>query len=300
MGDSTAKDHDYTKSSAWDAAAAATIHCMTKYNSVSRSAYSTIFQGLEVNRPFSNATTILDIGCGPGIGIEVLSESFSKDLPAEFVLKAIDFSPAMIQALEGAKLNYINKGIAKEIWSKVKGEVLDVTKMNTIASGSVSHALANYVLFGVSDSSMAFQEILRVLEPGGVVAMTSFSKVGWIDCMGSIKGVIDRELKFPTMSPTDPWTTVDGVKQKLDTAGFIDTHAGEFEVVMEVDSIKEFPYDMMDVPSLSAVRSALTPEEMDRGAAAVTDTLRNNYTTKDGKIKIPASCIVGWGRRKPS
>ena len=273
---------------------------MKKYDSVSRSTYSTILRDLETSRPFQSATTILVIGCGPGIGIEVLSESFSQDLLTEYVLKAIDFSPTMIQALQKAKKSYINRGIATKVWSKVEEEVLDVTRMNTVANGSVSHALANFVLFGVSDSSLALQEISRVLEPGGVFAMTSFSRVGWIDCMKSIQRVTDKKLNFPTLDPTNPWTNVEGVRQKLDTAGFIGTRAEEIEIVMEVDAIEEFPYDMMDVPSLWEVRSSLTPEEMERGADAVMDELRNNYTTKDGKIKISATCIVGWGRRKPS
>lgn len=125
---------------------------------------------------FSSATTILDIGTGPGTAIDLLIKSYGTEISPSTRLIASDFSQAMVDATTSRKETSIAAG--KDIencWSRLEMKVMDAQNLSQVSPGSISHAMGSFVYFMLPDPRKGLLEAHRVLTEGGVFACTSWT-----------------------------------------------------------------------------------------------------------------------------
>jgi ubiquinone/menaquinone biosynthesis C-methylase UbiE len=94
--------------------------------------------------PFSEATGILDNGCGPAPIMSRIIEEYGSSIPTSTSLTCTDFAPAMIE-----QVNSIKKLTVKEdhesLWSRVHAEVLNAMDLHSLKDNSYSHVAAGWV-----------------------------------------------------------------------------------------------------------------------------------------------------------
>ncbi|KAH0136920.1 S-adenosyl-L-methionine-dependent methyltransferase, partial [Aureobasidium melanogenum] len=177
---------------------------------------------------FDTATTILDIGCGPGSATSQLISTHHNILPSNTQLLATDFSRGMVsivQQVRDFKLENLQEGTEKITWTRVVPLVMDAQDLRPLLDDSVSHIIANFVLFMTDDPPKALQEAHRVLKNGGVFALSSWHRMDWLDYLVIAASHVFPALDKPTpQKPEFPaqWASVDGVRDLLKDAGFKD------------------------------------------------------------------------------
>lgn len=124
--------------------------------------------------PFEQATSTLDVSCGPGLVTKSLLTEYATKLnliaPSnEF--HASDFSPAMIVQVEKLKSERLGQGDVN--WAKVETSVDDAQNLARFADGSMSHVLGGFVYMLLPDPAKGIAAAHRVLQAGGVVCLSA-------------------------------------------------------------------------------------------------------------------------------
>lgn len=132
--------------------------------------------------PFSTASTILDIGCGPGTLPTLLFKRYGGQIPELAKLIATDFSAGMVEAARMRKEKELHSDNvhAAKCWARLEVDVMDAQNLEKVASNSVSHMMGSLVYFMLPDYKKGLSEAHRVLSADGVFACTSWAKVGWM------------------------------------------------------------------------------------------------------------------------
>ena len=150
--------------------------------------------------PFSTASTILDIGCGPGTLPTLLFQKYGKKISETTKLIASDFSTGMVEA---AKIRREKGSQSKEIyvakcWAKLELDVMDAQNLEKVVTSSVSHVMGSLVYFMLPDHKKGLAEAYRVLSNDGVFACTSWAKVGWMDfVLEAVQKVTQKTVSSP-------------------------------------------------------------------------------------------------------
>ena len=92
--------------------------------------------------PFSEATAILDNGCGPGPIMGRLLQDY--DIPDSAAITCADFSEGMIKQVHKRQEEAV-KADGKSPWSRVETLVQDAMNLDKIEDGSKSHVTAGWV-----------------------------------------------------------------------------------------------------------------------------------------------------------
>lgn len=104
---------------------------------------------------------VLDVGCGGGW---FWSSSINL-LPAELCVTLGDKSKGMVEEA-------VHKVCAQDHYFKVAGQVLDAASL-PFADQSFDAVIAMHMLYHVRDPALAIREMVRVLRPGGFVALST-------------------------------------------------------------------------------------------------------------------------------
>ena len=92
--------------------------------------------------PFSEATSILDNGCGPGPVMTRLLKDYQ--IPESCSLTCSDFSEGMVKQVENIKQEAV-KADAQSPWNRVETVVQDAMDLKSIEDSSKSHVTAGWV-----------------------------------------------------------------------------------------------------------------------------------------------------------
>ena len=107
----------------------------------------------------SDGAAVLEVGCGPGWMWT------ASGFPAGLALTLTDISEGMVaEALDRVR------GLAR--YRSVEAQPADVTKL-PFADASFDAVLACHMLYHVPDAGAALDEMIRVLRPGGTIAVTT-------------------------------------------------------------------------------------------------------------------------------
>lgn len=215
------------KATDWDRTAASYAQLATQGSPMSVP-ITKLVEMLQSKSSFETATTILDVGCGPGSAVSQLISTHHNILPSNTQLLATDFSRGMVSIVSQVrdhKLENLEDGTEKSTWTRVVPLVMDAMDLRPLLDGSISHIIANFVLFMTDDPPKALQEAHRVLKDGGVFAVSSWHRVDWLDYLA-----VAASNAFPTIGKPTPrmpefpaqWANVDGVQDLLKDAGFKD------------------------------------------------------------------------------
>jgi ubiquinone/menaquinone biosynthesis C-methylase UbiE len=121
-----------------------------------------------------SATTILDVGCGPGVFALAYLKQFPKGIPGQTLICS-DLSQGMVlkaQSLVEAQLPDNN-----DFQTNMQFQVEDGSILSGIPDGSISLVVSVFGIFLFPDRQKTFQAIQRVLAPGGVLATTAWTSI---------------------------------------------------------------------------------------------------------------------------
>ena len=163
-----------------------------------------IFENLEISKNFK----VLDIACGPGTSCVPLSQLVQK-------IDAIDFSKNMIKQLQ--------KTIAQENINVFHG---DGQKMS-FSNESYDLIYSFFGLIFFPDRQKGFGEIRRLLKPGGVAIVSSWTPVEESTAMLALGAAIshampaktEEDLGVATSAADFPLQTRDDYLQELKNTG---------------------------------------------------------------------------------
>ena len=210
--------------------------------------------------PFSQATGILDNGCGPGPIISAIIFTYGNEIPTTTPLLAADFSDAMVAQVEVSKQEGIATG--NKVWERVETKVLNAMDMQGVPDSSQSHVTAGWVYFMTPDPQKCLSESLRILKPGGVLALSSWEGNQWMDIMKELKNVRPEKV-LPELPKA--WSDVDLLRTELETAGFRDVKSERLAVTMQFESRENFVEMLVTkMPHMVAMTKDMSAEEIQK------------------------------------
>ncbi|KAF2494791.1 S-adenosyl-L-methionine-dependent methyltransferase [Lophium mytilinum] len=208
----------------------------------------------------SEATVILDVGCGPGTTIGMLIRQLGSQIPPDARLIASDFSTGMIEQLEERK-----KTATDPLWNRIEPLVSNAEDLAGIDDSSISHVMGSLVYNLIPDSQKALQAAYRVLKPGGVVCMSTWTNLEWMDLMKlaaeNTKGNTAPASLFP-----ESWLSMEGIKKMFEQAGFKDSTFEIQEAFMAIDDPAPYFNGFVRAknPAANLYIGGYTEEELDR------------------------------------
>lgn len=258
--------------------------------------------------PLSEATSILDNGCGPGPIMSRIIQDYQ--LPQSCKLICSDFSEGMVQQVRNTKEEKVKED-ASSAWSRVETMVQNAMDLKDIPSASQSHVTAGWVglieetelhvtetnnsqvYFMTPDPQKCLSESLRVLKDGGVLSCSSWQGSQWMDVMMLLPR-IRPDKKNPSMPPE--WMEVDKMKGELEKAGFKDVESVQVPTSMGYDRRADFvELCLTKMPPLRASLKDFTEDDMAQLRTLMDEELKKMCPDEPGTLQGVA--LVATGRK---
>ena len=130
----------------------------------------------------STAQNILDIGCGTGIFALMYLQRFPHGIPGQTIY-CTDLNPAMVQVTQRVvteQLQQLQSQLPETngCATKFVFQVADGTKLDMFPDHMFDLIVSVFGLFLIPDRTTALQEVRRVLQVGGTLAMTAWTTTG--------------------------------------------------------------------------------------------------------------------------
>lgn len=229
---------------------------------------------------FSQATTIVDMGCGPGQVTNAVLEAHHAQLPPSAKVIGADNNSQMLAQYTGRKKNEVDKG--NSYWQLPETSEVDIHDCAAIPDNSVSHMLCGFVLFLVPNPAKAIAAMKRVVQPGGVVAMSSMQSSEWVK-LSNYPLKVRPDLATPV--PTNGCSSAEDVTKHLQDAGFVDIEVVPIESYMafnDYDAVCRFI--LTKLPMAARALSQMTNEEVLETHELMMADLKTWYPTLPAKL----------------
>lgn len=166
----------------------------------------------------------------------------------------------MIAQVEATKKSAT--GEDKDVWARVRTQVLDATDMQGVPDGSQSHVLAGWVYFMTTDPAKCLTESLRVLAPGGVLGCTAWEGSQWLDLMKTLSEV-RPDMELPRLPAN--WSDAELLRKELDIAGFKDATCERVLTTMQFERHETLvDFLLTKMPHVIALTKQMSAEEVER------------------------------------
>jgi len=222
---------------------------------------------------------LLDICCGPGM----LSAAAAKRGASAV---GLDF-PGVV-------------AFARELVPDAEFQSGDATQL-PFPDKSFDAIVCGYGIMHVPDAEQAMREMLRVLRPGGRVAMTVWNNETPTNGLGLVYAAVKAHANLNVPMPHAPdifqFSTRDKMRNALGSIGFADVSATPFAQNWRMKSGRQ----MLDALHEGTVRSrallaAQTDEEIAKIIAYFEQAL-SGMRTADGGFNVPMPAIIGSGAK---
>jgi SAM-dependent methyltransferase len=262
---------------------------------------------LDTFSPFSAATTVLDVGCGPGNGISAIISTFHGVLPSHTQLLATDFSKGMVEIVTRtrvAKLEELKEDTTeRQAWEKVQPLVLNAMDLSPLLDASISHIIANFVFFMTSAPEKALSESLRVLLPSGVCACSSWHRGQWLDLLS-----LAAQRSFPGFGKPVPempviateWTSREGMEGLLTKAGFTEVETEYVDAPIVAPDVEGFARFFLGSgnPAVTWVTDVLSGEEVKEVERVFVEVIKEKCErNEEGGYVIVGVAVLAVGRK---
>jgi ubiquinone/menaquinone biosynthesis C-methylase UbiE len=169
------------------------------------------------------------------------------------------------------------------------------------ADNSFDAIVCGYGIMHVPDAEHAMREMLRVLRPGGRVAMTVWDNETPINGLGLVYTAVKTHANLNVPMPHAPdifqFSTREKMRDVLRTMGFKDVEAVSFGQNWQIGSGRQ----MLDALHEGTVRSrALLAAQTDDATAKIIayfeQALTGMHTAEDG-FNVPMPAVIGSGAK---
>ncbi|KAF3765764.1 S-adenosyl-L-methionine-dependent methyltransferase [Cryphonectria parasitica EP155] len=259
-----------------------------------------------LNESTSEPFKLLDHGCGLGVVSRVLKETIPLDVMQRSSVLCGDSSETLVGA--------VRKRIVTEGWANTEARVLDAQNSGLPAE-SFTHVVSNICFHLVPDSQAALKDSIRLLAPGGTLAITTWhtANPSWVihmrDAFDSFPASLlpeDYKSHFPMhMSSWGQWGNVDWLRDTLSDptlCALEDVRVEVFANSYWIENVDEFMKAHAKMIDLVA-GMVLTKESvaklggMEGVRGRVREYLEGRFGTKGWTMT--GLSILAWGR-KPS
>jgi ubiquinone/menaquinone biosynthesis C-methylase UbiE len=262
---------------------------------------------LDTFSPFSAATTILDVGCGPGNGISAIVSSFHEVLPSHAQLLATDFSNGMVDIVSRTRVSKLEElqeaTTERQAWEKVQPLVLNAMDLSPLLDGSISHIIANFVFFMTEKPEKALSESLRVLSTSGVCACSSWHRVQWLELLN-----LAAHRSFPGFGKPIPempviateWTSREGMQGLLTKAGFTEVETEYVDAPITPPDVEGFAKFFLGSgnPAVTWITDVLSGEEVEEVERRFVEVIREKCErNEEGGYVIGGVAVLAVGRK---
>ncbi|EEH19562.1 hypothetical protein PABG_01881 [Paracoccidioides brasiliensis Pb03] len=243
--------------------------------------------------PFSKASTILDVGCGGGQIVNYIMERYNTVLPENARIVALDFVEGMVNLVREQQRDHINRGDA--VWGQLETAELDATDLSSIKDGECSHVLAGFVYSGIPDSAKAIKEAHRILQDGGIVALTNMRDAEWLDLLQVVKEIRQDLPETPTAESFAPtWFEDAGTKAHLENAGFRDVEIRRIPIHYGAKSYQDLRGKLFDtVPFMPKWLKQMSEEEIERAKDLLVERVSKVHTSEPIALFGTATLAIG-------
>lgn len=226
---------------------------------------------------------MLDVATGPGhLALYAASEKGA-------TVEAIDFASESIAILQRSLQAHP---------LPVTGQVMDGQQLD-FSDDHFDIVSSCFGVFAFPDYMKGVKEMLRVTRPGGRAAV-----VAWADMRRAVMRPWMQlfEKHFPEVLPLPmppgiaKMSTMDGMKEVLQTAGFSDVSVSEVAHAVQVQDPRVFADLDMQNPVLGIVQERLSPERCRELVPRFIELLESEYT-QEGGISFDAVAVIGCGTK---
>ncbi|KIX05379.1 uncharacterized protein Z518_06251 [Rhinocladiella mackenziei CBS 650.93] len=180
---------------------------------------------------------ILDEACGTGIVSVKLMETLSDKAKENLDLTCADFADPMV--------DYVGKRIQSAGWKNAKAIQSDGCDTK-LPSSQYTHIFLNFGPMVFPDHKAGLSEISRMLRPGGIIAMSSWEKIGWSP---DVRAAFATDPELPPMpsdeevaallSPGGKWNEPAWARDTVTQAGFEDVRVQSVPHTSLLDGVTE-------------------------------------------------------------
>lgn len=253
--------HDASK---WDSHAST---WSTKIQAVTLSPCTSLVAAVEQRLAFTiPGARVLDNGAGAGMMTSILK----KRCPTIEVL-ATDLSSGMLETMRrtGEEQGWLDE--------TVETRVLNAEDLTGIEDACISHALSTFVLSFTSDPTKACREMRRVTRPGGLIGLSTWSRVSWIPVWErAVRAAGKPDFKAPTLFQPDTME-VEGVRKMLTEAGWKDVEVWTFECAHPEQTAEQAAdtFYTMANPSTKLLMGGMSEEFLEETKASFLEAFRD-------------------------
>ncbi|KAJ5273206.1 hypothetical protein N7478_008331 [Penicillium angulare] len=154
----------------------------------------------------------LDNACGTGVVSSILQNSLDDEVKAKMQLTCADFSQGMLE--------YTRRRIEREGW--VNADVKHVDAQDTkLPSDHYSHVFTSFAYMALPKGLSALDETTRILQPGGIIAFTTWIEPGWVPVTTEAIATLPYDLPWPSAKEflsflnSGEWDNVEWIESEL-------------------------------------------------------------------------------------
>ncbi|OOF99694.1 hypothetical protein ASPCADRAFT_203460 [Aspergillus carbonarius ITEM 5010] len=244
--------------------------------------------------PSPHPCVILDNACGLGIVSSHLNRTFGDEVKKQWTLTCGDVTEMMV---EHTKLR-----IEREGWVGAEARVVDAQRTG-LEAGKYTNVFTAFAFMMLPDARAAMKECFRVLQPGGVLATSTWKSSNWIVLIKEAIDTMPGGLKFPNMKEflamhNEGWDDESFVKDRFEEEGFQDVKVTT--VARETSlTISEFMEISQSVISI-VIGVFWTPEQREQHEANALVVVREYVEEKfgaDGVVRMEPVAVIAVGRK---
>lgn len=195
----------------------------------------------------TSATSILDIGCGPGVFGLAYLEAFPKGISGQTIW-CTDLSPGMVDCAR----KILGERVPPDYLTRFEFQVEDGSELKGIPDTSIDIVISIFGIFLIPDYCKSLGAIRRVLHPSGVLGMTTWTmsqqrqaleKEGFgpsfhqviEETLQELTSLCDKSTDSPNEPPWKRWFKPKQIEEMMvDQAGY---NASSLQILRSLHSI---------------------------------------------------------------
>ncbi|KAJ5753632.1 uncharacterized protein N7511_007785 [Penicillium nucicola] len=243
----------------------------------------------------SHPLVVLDNACGTGIISCLLNEKLDISIKQNWKLTCGDISKPLLE--------YTARRMKEEGWQNAETKVVNAQETG-LPSDHFTHVFSAFVLMAIPKPFDALDETVRILQPGGTTAFSTWIEPGWVPIARKAVATIPGNLPFPTTQEflnntgDGEWNSVPWIEFQLKERGLEDINVHEESRNIGVPSSRFTDITIMMVGLI--VKSFWTEEQREANADKVRPALEKYVLDtygENGDVETKWIAIISTARK---